>query len=86
MRSDLRERIHHSAEVESAKLIQRQSKVATGLGDARVLDRDDHAKLLAYDNRQLKHELIPAYREMAKLFREKFSLADPETCAYYPDA
>lgn len=41
--------------------------------------------LIKYDNKQLTEELIPAYRRMLDLFREKMWLADDTTKQYYPE-
>jgi len=40
-------------------------------------------EIIEYDNRQLKEELIPAYRKMVNLFRDKMWLAEDETKKYF---
>lgn len=40
-------------------------------------------KLIEYDNRQLKEELLPAYQKMATIFRENRWLAEVETQAHF---
>jgi len=37
-----------------------------------------------YDNEQLRQKLIPAYRRMVDLFREKYWLAEPKTREHFP--
>jgi hypothetical protein len=49
-------------------------KVA-GLPDLKVMDDE---------NKTLREVLIPHYREMVKVFREKMWLAEPETRDYFP--
>jgi hypothetical protein len=41
--------------------------------------------LIEYDNKQFQEELIPSYHQMAKLFRECYWLAEPDTRAYYSE-
>lgn len=41
-------------------------------------------KIIEYENGQLKSELLPIYREMLKLFTERYHLADAETRQFYP--
>jgi len=40
-------------------------------------------EIIEYDNRQLKEELIPAYRKMVILFRDNMWLAEPESKEYF---
>jgi hypothetical protein len=40
--------------------------------------------LIEHDNSQLNERLMPAYRKMVALFREKLWLAEDETREYYP--
>jgi hypothetical protein len=40
--------------------------------------------LIEHDNTQFNERLMPAYRKMVELFREKLWLAENETRAYYP--
>ena len=42
-------------------------------------------KIIDYDNKQLRDELMPLYRKILDLFTEKYWLADEETRAYYQD-
>lgn len=42
-------------------------------------------KIIEYDNRQLREELMPLYRKILDLFTEKYWLADEDTRAYYQD-
>lgn len=40
-------------------------------------------KIIEYDNKQLREELIPLYRKILDLFTDKYWLADEDTRAYY---
>jgi len=42
-------------------------------------------KIIEYDNKQLREELMPLYRKILDLFTEKYWLADEGTRAYYQD-
>jgi hypothetical protein len=44
-----------------------------------------YKRSIEYDNTQLRDELIPMYRQMLKLFTEKYHLAAPETRAFYQE-
>lgn len=55
--------------------------------DARYRSTDKefepYQKLLEYNSRQFKDELLPAYRRMATLFRKSMSLAYPDTAEHF---
>lgn len=40
-------------------------------------------KIIEYENTQLESELLPIYREMLKLFTERYHLAETETREFY---
>jgi hypothetical protein len=40
--------------------------------------------LLDYDNASLRETLLPAYRQMVTIFREKWSLGEPKTRSHFP--
>lgn len=42
-------------------------------------------KIIEYNNKQLKDELMPLYRKMLVTFRENYWLAEPETRKWYPE-
>ena len=42
-----------------------------------------YGKIIEYDNKQLREELMPLYRKILDLFTDKYWLADDETRAYY---
>ena len=42
-------------------------------------------KIIQYDNKQLREELMPLYRRILDLFTENYWLADEDTRAYYQD-
>lgn len=83
MRSELRVRIQHASNVEWAKLCARADKSVGALRDLESARSAQFAKLIEYDNDQLETELLPAYRQMAKLFRDNYFLADYDTRAHY---
>lgn len=45
--------------------------------------RDEFAKIIDYDNRKLREDLLPAYRQMIEVFRKNIWLADPDTRTYF---
>lgn len=46
-------------------------------------DFKPYKRLLDYDNRQFREEIIPAYRRMVSLFRDHMSLAFPDTTSHF---
>jgi len=42
-----------------------------------------YKRIIEYENKQLETELLPLYREMLRLFTERYHLADAETRAFY---
>ena len=40
-------------------------------------------KLTEYDNRQLVEELLPSYRKMIEIYRDKYWLADPASRVHF---
>ncbi|MDO6442054.1 hypothetical protein [Marinobacter sp. 2_MG-2023] len=44
---------------------------------------EPYGKIIEYDNAQLRDELIPLYREILRVFTEKYWLADEDTREYY---
>ena len=83
-RSDLRMRVHDAAQTTWNELCSK-ARDAGGqeLADLSRERYPEFEKLIEYDNRQLTEELIPSYKKMAIMFREKLWLAEPETTAYY---
>ncbi len=43
----------------------------------------EFSKIIEYDNKKLREEVMPAFRQMAKLFRENLWLAEPDTRSHY---
>jgi len=41
--------------------------------------------VIEYDNKQLFAELLPLYRSMVERFRTHYSLAEPDTRAFFPE-
>lgn len=60
-------------------------KKASGSINKKSPDFEPYEKLIDYDNEQLKNELLPLYREMFHIFREKYYLAEPETLKWYSE-
>jgi hypothetical protein len=84
MRSELRVRIHDNADVVWRELCADARQVSVeALGDISRTRGPEFKKVIDYDNKQLQEELLPAYSEMAKLFRENLWLADPDTREHY---
>jgi hypothetical protein len=85
MRSQLRERIQQTADEVWKNLCKEARRISEErlkrLSEERF---PEFANLVNYDNRKLQDELLPAYRQMAKLFCENFWLADADTRDYYP--
>lgn len=42
-------------------------------------------KIIDYDNNQLRERIMPLYREMLSVFRDKYWLAEPDTSKYFND-
>lgn len=42
-----------------------------------------YGKIIEYDNKQLREELMPLYRKILDLFTDKYWLADEDTRVYY---
>lgn len=84
MRSELRVRIHKTADVVWRELSERVPQAsAEALRDITRTRGPEFKKLIDYDNKQLQEELLPTYRQLAKLFRENLWLADPDTREHY---
>jgi len=84
MRSELRVRIHDTADVVWRELCEHARQVSVdALGQLSQTRGPEFTKVIDYDNKQLQEELLPAYRQMAKLFRENLWLADPDTREHY---
>ena len=84
MRSELRVRIHDAADVVWREFCEQARQVSVeALGQISQTRGPEFTKLIDYENKQLQEELLPAYRQMAKLFRENLWLADPDTREHY---
>ncbi|MDF0673750.1 MAG: hypothetical protein P0120_05325 [Nitrospira sp.] len=86
MRSNLRVRIHDTADIVWRELCTQASRLSPeALGELSRTRGPEFTSLTDYDNSQLRKELIPAYQQMAKLFRDSYWLAHPETRAHYEE-
>ena len=62
-------------------------KTATPEESLKKLEVDrfpEFERMIQFDNQQLEKDLLPAYREMIRVFRANLWLAEPETREYYP--
>jgi hypothetical protein len=84
MHGELRIRVHDVANVVWQDLCAQARDVSieelTALSVSRGLEFN---KIIDYDNEKLQAEILPAYRQMAKLFRASLWLAEPETQSHY---
>jgi hypothetical protein len=84
MRSELRVRIHEAADAVWRQLCDEARQISVdALRQLSETREPEFANLIEYDNKQLQEELLPAYREMVKLFRANLWLADPDTRDHY---
>lgn len=83
-RSELRERVFDAADAAWRQLCAQASEVSVETLQQLSRTRGPEFNgLIEYDNRQLQEDLLPAYRQMAKLFRENLWLADSDTREHY---
>lgn len=84
MRSELRVRLREAADAEWRKLCEEKRKIGVGALQQLTAERgQEFTDIIEYDNRQLKQDLIPAYRKMVNLFRDNIWLAEPETKEFF---
>lgn len=84
MRSELRVRISNTADDVWRELCERERQIdVEALSDLSDTRFPEFAKVIDYNNKQLQEELLPAYRQMAELFRKNLWLADLDTRAHY---
>lgn len=84
MRSELRVRIHDAADSAWRDLCEQKRRVGPeALSELSRTRGPEFERLIEYDNKQLQEELLPAYRQMANLFRDNRRLADPDTREHY---
>jgi hypothetical protein len=83
-RSELRMKIHNVAET----LYQQRLEKYAGNIEALQRASDEYMPLLDAmiedDNRALAETLMPLYRKMVEIFRDKMWLAEPQTRSYFP--
>jgi len=84
MRSELRVRVQNAADTEWRRLCEEKRQIGVDALQKLTYERGkEFTKIIEYDNRQLEEDLIPAYRNMVKLFRGNMWLAEPETKEYF---
>ncbi len=87
MRGEVRGKISAEAERAWRQLCDEAS--ATGNVEASIKLTNERSKefedIIKYDNRVLKEDLIPAYRQMVMIFRENMWLVEPSTKLYFKE-
>ena len=85
MKGELRLKIREKADATWKKLCADATQSGGRAALQRLSDEryPEFERIIEYDNRQLTQELIPAYREMVRLFRENMWLAEKETKGYF---
>ena len=84
MRSELRVKINQTADTEWRRLNEEKRELGVEALQKLTNERGkEFTEIIEYDNRQLKEELIPAYRKMVNLFRDNMWLAEAETKKYF---
>ena len=84
-RSELRVRVHDIALQVWPRLCQeaRERGDVDALGDLEEHRWPTFKKMTEYDNRQLVEELLPSYRKMIEIYRDKYWLADPASRVHF---
>lgn len=81
-KSELRQRVSSAAKGAWRELCNGKSSE-----ELHTLERDRFPaikRIIEYENRQLAEELLPNYRRMLDLFRDKYWLASESTRSHYP--
>jgi len=81
-RSEVNQQISTVTDEEWKKLCARYEGVGA-LENLSKTRSEEFCKYIDYNNKQFNEEIIPAYREMERLFLDKLWLADPETQSHY---
>lgn len=82
--SELRERIAGETDAAYRELLERASAGGPqAVEEFRQRRGEEFMRDIDYNNRQLKERLLPAYREMVRIFRENIMLAESETREYF---
>ncbi|MAB51577.1 MULTISPECIES: hypothetical protein [unclassified Marinobacter] len=81
-KSEIREKVSSVAQ-EAWKEAVAKRNPAWETKDEREKEFEPYGKIIEYDNAQLREELIPLYREILRIFTEKYWLADEDTREYY---
>ncbi|OFV98209.1 MAG: hypothetical protein A3H28_14240 [Acidobacteria bacterium RIFCSPLOWO2_02_FULL_61_28] len=83
----LRVRLHATSDEEWRRLCEETKAMHNPIEASVRLSKErapDFVKVIEYDNDQLRNVILPAYRQMLAMFREKPYLADEETHQYLP--
>lgn len=84
MHGELRVRIHDTANTVWSELCAQAREVSVEALDVLLRGRrSEFTNIIEYDNKKLQADLLPAYHQMTKLFRENLWLAEPETRSHY---
>lgn len=82
-RSRLRVEVSDAADRAWRKRVDRELKRGIDRRDEEPID--EYKKIIQYDARQLREELLPDYSRMERLFSENFWLANPATKQWYEE-
>jgi len=83
----LRVRVHATSDEEWRRLCEETRRMHDPIDASYRLSKErapDFVKVVEYDNDQLRNVILPSYRQMLVIFRERRWLADSETKQYLP--
>lgn len=84
MRSELRSKVQDTAEFVWRRLCEENREIGAHALQKLTSERvNEFTKIIEYDNRRLREELVPAYRKMVNVFRDNMWLAESETNEYF---
>ena len=85
--SEFRQRIHREQKGIHAKRLEnaRERNDPDELMRVSEGNRPMTERLIAYDSRQLREQLLPWYKEMLRIYRENLWLAEPETRHHFEE-
>jgi|SRR5580700_2439168 hypothetical protein len=81
--SRLRLRIQSEASAAWADISAESEQLGSAFRHAIAEREREFARIIEYDNDKLRKDLLPAYTEMLRVFRENYWLANAETRTFY---
>jgi hypothetical protein len=81
-KNEVRLKVSAAANAEWPRLMSAARETGT-LRETRERLSPEFEKIIEYENRQLKEELIPLYKQMLDLFTAKMHLAEPSTRTHF---